>query len=178
MLVILVCVRKKYIYSFFMFVLLEDVIAKDLIEMMISADPESRPSTASVLKHPFFWRPDKQLQFFQVCGAQMFKHCRKGKFSKVENIRACDHSQNTCWCFIQFIDTYLCVCVVGCERSYRKGAGGEPYRGPSRELGPICGPNQLENAHFSAPTGRLVELNLYVSLNISRRRWLDVQRWT
>ncbi|KAF5891401.1 serine/threonine-protein kinase/endoribonuclease IRE1-like, partial [Clarias magur] len=43
----------------------EDVVAKDLIEMMISADPESRPSTASVLKHPFFWRPDKQLQFFQ-----------------------------------------------------------------------------------------------------------------
>ncbi|XP_026998711.2 serine/threonine-protein kinase/endoribonuclease IRE1 [Tachysurus fulvidraco] len=43
----------------------EDVIARDLIEMMISADPESRPSTASVLKHPFFWRPEKQLQFFQ-----------------------------------------------------------------------------------------------------------------
>ncbi|KAI5616112.1 serine/threonine-protein kinase/endoribonuclease IRE2 isoform X1, partial [Silurus asotus] len=43
----------------------EDVIAKDLIEMMISADPESRPSTASVLKHPFFWIPEKQLQFFQ-----------------------------------------------------------------------------------------------------------------
>ncbi|MCJ8747682.1 hypothetical protein PDJAM_G00156230 [Pangasius djambal] len=43
----------------------EDVIARDLIEKMISADPESRPSTASVLKHPFFWRPDKQLQFFQ-----------------------------------------------------------------------------------------------------------------
>ncbi|KAI5090279.1 serine/threonine-protein kinase/endoribonuclease IRE2 isoform X1, partial [Silurus meridionalis] len=43
----------------------EDVIARDLIEMMISADPESRPSTASVLKHPFFWTPEKQLQFFQ-----------------------------------------------------------------------------------------------------------------
>ncbi|XP_072513759.1 serine/threonine-protein kinase/endoribonuclease IRE1 isoform X2 [Salminus brasiliensis] len=43
----------------------EDVIGRDLIEGMISADPESRPSTASVLKHPFFWSPEKQLQFFQ-----------------------------------------------------------------------------------------------------------------
>lgn len=46
--------------------LLDDVIAKDLIEQMISADPESRPSTACVLKHPFFWSPEKQLLFFQV----------------------------------------------------------------------------------------------------------------
>uniref|UniRef100_A0A8B9K5K2 Serine/threonine-protein kinase/endoribonuclease IRE1 n=1 Tax=Astyanax mexicanus TaxID=7994 RepID=A0A8B9K5K2_ASTMX len=43
----------------------EDVIGRDLIEGMISADPESRPSTASILKHPFFWSPEKQLQFFQ-----------------------------------------------------------------------------------------------------------------
>ncbi|XP_062866538.1 serine/threonine-protein kinase/endoribonuclease IRE1 [Trichomycterus rosablanca] len=43
----------------------EDVIGRDLIERMISAEPESRPSTASVLKHPFFWRQEKQLQFFQ-----------------------------------------------------------------------------------------------------------------
>ncbi|XP_066517792.1 serine/threonine-protein kinase/endoribonuclease IRE1 isoform X2 [Hoplias malabaricus] len=43
----------------------EDVIGKDLIERMISPDPESRPSTASILKHPFFWSPEKQLQFFQ-----------------------------------------------------------------------------------------------------------------
>uniref|UniRef100_W5LGF4 Serine/threonine-protein kinase/endoribonuclease IRE1 n=1 Tax=Astyanax mexicanus TaxID=7994 RepID=W5LGF4_ASTMX len=42
-----------------------DVIGRDLIEGMISADPESRPSTASILKHPFFWSPEKQLQFFQ-----------------------------------------------------------------------------------------------------------------
>uniref|UniRef100_A0A8C1YGX2 Serine/threonine-protein kinase/endoribonuclease IRE1 n=1 Tax=Cyprinus carpio TaxID=7962 RepID=A0A8C1YGX2_CYPCA len=43
----------------------EDVIGRDLIERMISAEPETRPSAASVLKHPFFWSPEKQLQF--VC---------------------------------------------------------------------------------------------------------------
>uniref|UniRef100_A0A673MAJ2 Serine/threonine-protein kinase/endoribonuclease IRE1 n=1 Tax=Sinocyclocheilus rhinocerous TaxID=307959 RepID=A0A673MAJ2_9TELE len=43
----------------------EDVIGRDLIERMISAEPETRPSAASVLKHPFFWSPEKQLQFFQ-----------------------------------------------------------------------------------------------------------------
>uniref|UniRef100_A0A4W4GEG3 Serine/threonine-protein kinase/endoribonuclease IRE1 n=1 Tax=Electrophorus electricus TaxID=8005 RepID=A0A4W4GEG3_ELEEL len=43
----------------------EDVIGRDLIETMISAEPESRPCTASILKHPFFWSPEKQLQFFQ-----------------------------------------------------------------------------------------------------------------
>lgn len=44
-----------------------DVIAQDLIEQMISAKAEDRPSTACVLKHPFFWSPEKQLLFFQVC---------------------------------------------------------------------------------------------------------------
>lgn len=34
---------------------------------MISAEAEARPSTACVLKHPFFWSPEKQLLFFQVC---------------------------------------------------------------------------------------------------------------
>lgn len=46
---------------------LDDVIAQDLIEQMIGAEAESRPSTACVLKHPFFWSPEKQLLFFQVC---------------------------------------------------------------------------------------------------------------
>uniref|UniRef100_A0A8C2QA79 Serine/threonine-protein kinase/endoribonuclease IRE1 n=1 Tax=Cyprinus carpio TaxID=7962 RepID=A0A8C2QA79_CYPCA len=46
-------------------VFVEDVIGRDLIERMISAEPETRPSAASVLKHPFFWSPEKQLQFFQ-----------------------------------------------------------------------------------------------------------------
>uniref|UniRef100_A0A8C6M0U6 non-specific serine/threonine protein kinase n=1 Tax=Nothobranchius furzeri TaxID=105023 RepID=A0A8C6M0U6_NOTFU len=43
----------------------ESSSAHDLIEQMIDADAESRPSTACVLKHPFFWSPEKQLLFFQ-----------------------------------------------------------------------------------------------------------------
>lgn len=55
----------EYSLSHFMDDIHDDVIAKDLIEQMVSADPESRPSTACVLKHPFFWSPEKQLLFFQ-----------------------------------------------------------------------------------------------------------------
>uniref|UniRef100_A0A672MQ06 Serine/threonine-protein kinase/endoribonuclease IRE1 n=1 Tax=Sinocyclocheilus grahami TaxID=75366 RepID=A0A672MQ06_SINGR len=44
---------------------MEDIHGLDLIERMISAEPETRPSAVSILKHPFFWSPEKQLQFFQ-----------------------------------------------------------------------------------------------------------------
>lgn len=43
----------------------DDIIALNLIEHMISPEAESRPSTSCVLKHPFFWSPEKQLLFFQ-----------------------------------------------------------------------------------------------------------------
>uniref|UniRef100_A0A8C5Q421 Serine/threonine-protein kinase/endoribonuclease IRE1 n=1 Tax=Leptobrachium leishanense TaxID=445787 RepID=A0A8C5Q421_9ANUR len=43
----------------------ENVVAKDLVEKMISNDPSLRPSAPRVLKHPFFWTREKQLQFFQ-----------------------------------------------------------------------------------------------------------------
>ncbi|XP_019718016.1 serine/threonine-protein kinase/endoribonuclease IRE1 isoform X2 [Hippocampus comes] len=55
----------EYSLSQFMDTIHEDVVAEDLIKQMISADPESRPSSARVLKHPFFWSPEKQLLFFQ-----------------------------------------------------------------------------------------------------------------
>lgn len=55
----------EYSLSHFMEDIHDDVIAQDLIEQMISADAELRPSTACVLKHPFFWSPEKQLLFFQ-----------------------------------------------------------------------------------------------------------------
>ncbi|CAJ1053976.1 serine/threonine-protein kinase/endoribonuclease IRE1-like isoform X1 [Xyrichtys novacula] len=55
----------EYSLSHFMEDLHDDVIAQDLIEQMIHAEPERRPSTACVLKHPFFWSPEKQLLFFQ-----------------------------------------------------------------------------------------------------------------
>lgn len=45
---------------------LEDIIAQNLIEQMIDAAAETRPSCSCVLKHPFFWSPERQLLFFQV----------------------------------------------------------------------------------------------------------------
>lgn len=44
----------------------EDIVATNLLEQMLSMDPEKRPSAERVLKHPFFWTLEKQLQFFQV----------------------------------------------------------------------------------------------------------------
>ncbi|KAG8433232.1 hypothetical protein GDO86_017492 [Hymenochirus boettgeri] len=43
----------------------ENVVAGDLVEMMISCDPSLRPLAQHVLKHPYFWEPVKILQFFQ-----------------------------------------------------------------------------------------------------------------
>lgn len=33
---------------------------------MLQMDPKQRPTSAAVLKHPFFWNEDRQLQFFSV----------------------------------------------------------------------------------------------------------------
>lgn len=55
----------EYSLSHFMEDIHDDVIAQDLIEQMIHAEAVCRPSTACVLKHPFFWSPEKQLLFFQ-----------------------------------------------------------------------------------------------------------------
>ncbi|XP_057699395.1 serine/threonine-protein kinase/endoribonuclease IRE1 isoform X2 [Corythoichthys intestinalis] len=55
----------EYQLPYFMQNLHEDIVAQDLIEKMISAKAACRPSCARVLKHPFFWSPEKQLLFFQ-----------------------------------------------------------------------------------------------------------------
>ncbi|XP_057201931.1 serine/threonine-protein kinase/endoribonuclease IRE1-like isoform X1 [Triplophysa rosa] len=43
----------------------DGIVARNLIEKMLSMDQEKRPSAERVLKHPFFWSLEKQLQFFQ-----------------------------------------------------------------------------------------------------------------
>ncbi|XP_045076998.1 serine/threonine-protein kinase/endoribonuclease IRE1-like [Coregonus clupeaformis] len=43
----------------------EDIMAEHLIKYMVTKEPKRRPSAESVLEHPFFWSPEKQLQFFQ-----------------------------------------------------------------------------------------------------------------
>lgn len=56
----------------------EDVIARELIEKMISMDPQKRPSAKHVLKHPFFWSLEKQLQFFQDVSDRIEKESLDG----------------------------------------------------------------------------------------------------
>ncbi|MGH0117022.1 UNVERIFIED_CONTAM: hypothetical protein FKN15_024967 [Acipenser sinensis] len=56
----------------------EDVIAEHLIMQMISSKPQERPSTSCVLKHPFFWSREKQLQFFQDVSDRIEKEPAEG----------------------------------------------------------------------------------------------------
>ncbi|XP_036012997.1 serine/threonine-protein kinase/endoribonuclease IRE1 isoform X1 [Mus musculus] len=56
----------------------EDVIARELIEKMIAMDPQQRPSAKHVLKHPFFWSLEKQLQFFQDVSDRIEKEALDG----------------------------------------------------------------------------------------------------
>uniref|UniRef100_A0A8C4M3H9 Serine/threonine-protein kinase/endoribonuclease IRE1 n=1 Tax=Equus asinus asinus TaxID=83772 RepID=A0A8C4M3H9_EQUAS len=56
----------------------EDVIARELIEKMIAMDPQKRPSAKHVLKHPFFWSLEKQLQFFQDVSDRIEKESLDG----------------------------------------------------------------------------------------------------
>lgn len=56
----------------------EDVIARELIEKMIAMDPQQRPSAKHVLKHPFFWSLEKQLQFFQDVSDRIEKESLDG----------------------------------------------------------------------------------------------------
>lgn len=60
----------------------EDVIARELIEQMIAMDPQKRPSAKRVLKHPFFWSLEKQLQFFQDVSDRIEKESLDGPIVK------------------------------------------------------------------------------------------------
>lgn len=48
--------------------LADKVVARNLVEAMLSPLPQARPSAQQALAHPFFWSRAKQLQFFQVRG--------------------------------------------------------------------------------------------------------------
>ena len=62
--------------------LAEDIVARDLIEQMINMDPQKRPSASCVLKHPFFWSLEKQLQFFQDVSDRIEKEALDGPIVK------------------------------------------------------------------------------------------------
>ncbi|XP_027728902.1 serine/threonine-protein kinase/endoribonuclease IRE1 [Vombatus ursinus] len=60
----------------------EDIVAHELIEKMIAMDPQKRPSAKHVLKHPFFWGLEKQLQFFQDVSDRIEKEALDGPIVK------------------------------------------------------------------------------------------------
>ncbi|XP_020486210.2 uncharacterized protein [Labrus bergylta] len=46
----------------------QDVVAKDLIEWMINEEPKKRPKVEECLSHPFFWDPDKRVDYLKMVG--------------------------------------------------------------------------------------------------------------
>uniref|UniRef100_A0A5F8GZL4 non-specific serine/threonine protein kinase n=1 Tax=Monodelphis domestica TaxID=13616 RepID=A0A5F8GZL4_MONDO len=56
----------------------EKVIAKELVEAMLSSQPQLRPSAQFVLAHPFFWSRAKELQFFQDVSDRVEKEAAEG----------------------------------------------------------------------------------------------------
>lgn len=57
-------------------------------------DPQKRPSASCVLKHPFFWSLEKQLQFFQVCVDLFNPFCSKGSSA---DLHSADLEFRLCW---------------------------------------------------------------------------------
>ncbi|KAK2494043.1 hypothetical protein MC885_008058 [Smutsia gigantea] len=56
----------------------ERVVARSLVEAMLSPLPQARPSAHRVLAHPFFWSRAKQLQFFQDVSDWLEKESEQG----------------------------------------------------------------------------------------------------
>lgn len=56
----------------------DQVIARNLVEAMLSPLPQARPSALQVLAHPFFWSRAKQLQFFQDVSDWLEKEPEQG----------------------------------------------------------------------------------------------------
>uniref|UniRef100_A0A8C5KRY8 Serine/threonine-protein kinase/endoribonuclease IRE2 n=1 Tax=Jaculus jaculus TaxID=51337 RepID=A0A8C5KRY8_JACJA len=56
----------------------DKVVARDLVEAMLSLAPLARPSARCVLAHPLFWSKAKQLQFFQDVSDWLEKETEQG----------------------------------------------------------------------------------------------------
>nr|XP_020040033.1 serine/threonine-protein kinase/endoribonuclease IRE2 [Castor canadensis] len=56
----------------------DQVMARDLVEAMLSPLPQARPSACQVLAHPLFWSRAKQLQFFQDVSDWLEKESEQG----------------------------------------------------------------------------------------------------
>ncbi|XP_075968400.1 serine/threonine-protein kinase/endoribonuclease IRE2-like isoform X2 [Anarhichas minor] len=57
--------------------LVEDVVAKDLIEWMINKEPKDRPQVEDCLRHPFFWTPERKVEYLRNIGNEKeVENCR------------------------------------------------------------------------------------------------------
>ncbi|XP_036967252.1 serine/threonine-protein kinase/endoribonuclease IRE1-like isoform X3 [Acanthopagrus latus] len=45
-----------------------DLMAKDLIEWMIHKEPKKRPTVEKCLSHPFFWKPERRVEYLRRTG--------------------------------------------------------------------------------------------------------------
>ncbi|XP_026071462.1 serine/threonine-protein kinase ppk4-like [Carassius auratus] len=58
--------------------LLDDDVAKDLVEWMINEDPNERPTVEQSLAHPFFWTDERRVRYLKILGNEKeAENCRK-----------------------------------------------------------------------------------------------------
>ncbi|XP_078131706.1 uncharacterized protein LOC144533994 isoform X1 [Sander vitreus] len=68
----------------------EDVVAKDLIEWMINEEPMNRPKVEECLSHPFFWKPERKVEYLRRTGNRdEVAKCRKADKELVRSLEEC-----------------------------------------------------------------------------------------
>ncbi|XP_033992582.1 serine/threonine-protein kinase ppk4-like isoform X5 [Trematomus bernacchii] len=71
----------------------QDVLAKDLIEWMIDAEPKNRPKVEECLKHPFFRDTDWKIEYLRKIGnREEVKNCRNADQELISSLEKCDGS--------------------------------------------------------------------------------------
>ncbi|KAJ4948724.1 hypothetical protein JOQ06_020249 [Pogonophryne albipinna] len=68
----------------------QDVLAKDLIEWMIDAEPKNRPKVEECLRHPFFWTPDRRIEYLRKMGNRKeAENCRNADQELISLLEKC-----------------------------------------------------------------------------------------
>ncbi|KAM3590040.1 uncharacterized protein V6R79_002540 [Siganus canaliculatus] len=69
---------------------IEDVVAKDLIEWMIDAEPKNRPTVEQCLSHPFFWTTEKTADYLKKIGNRdEAANCRNADPGLISSLEKC-----------------------------------------------------------------------------------------
>ncbi|KAG8006219.1 Serine/threonine-protein kinase ppk4, partial [Nibea albiflora] len=68
----------------------QDVVAKDLIERMIDAEPKNRPKVEECLSHPFFWTTDRILEYLKGVGnREEVENCGNADQKLISSLKEC-----------------------------------------------------------------------------------------